>query len=85
MNLALFGGCFVYYDPEEPIEQVLKRIPEVFFPKLCRMKAKQQDKVRKVLEIILDCVVHPEKRTKLKQGVVDYEENEDKDEDEENE
>ena len=30
MNLALFGGCFVYYDPEEPIEQVLKRIPEVF-------------------------------------------------------
>ena len=73
MNVALYGGCFMYYDPEEPIEEVLKRIPSVFFPKLRRMKTQQQEKVRKVLEIILDCVVHPEKRMKLKQGVLDYE------------
>lgn len=73
MNVALYGGCFMYYDPEEPIEEVLKRIPNVFFPKLRRMKTQQQEKVRKVLEIILDCVVHPEKRMKLKQGVLDYE------------
>ena len=70
----------MYYDPEETMESVMKRISSVFFPKLQRQQAKQQEKVKKVISIVLDCVVHPEKRMELREGVLDYDEKEEEEE-----